>query len=58
MCRSIILLSKIPHQMWRDHPLSQENKTTERAVGVGIGGNRERGEVGQRGLVNIGGRSS
>ena len=34
--------------MWRDHPFSQRNKTTERAVGVGVEGNREeRGEVGQ-----------
>ena len=48
MCRSIISLSKIAHQMWRDHPFSQRNKTTERAVGVGVEGNREeRGEVGQ-----------
>ena len=26
MCRSIVPLSKITHQMWRDHPLSQRNK--------------------------------
>ena len=26
--------------MWHDHPFSQGNKTTERAVGVGVGGNR------------------
>ena len=29
--------------MWRDYPFSQINKTTERAVGVGVGGDRERG---------------
>ena len=29
--------------MWRDHPFSQRNKTTERAVGVRFGDNRERG---------------
>ena len=31
MCRSIITLSKIAHQMWHDHPLSQTKKTAERA---------------------------
>ena len=40
MCRSIIL-SKIAHKMWHDHPFSQRNKTTERAMEVGIGGDRE-----------------
>ena len=29
MCTSMISLSKITHQMWHDHPLSQRNKTTE-----------------------------
>ena len=29
--------------MWCDHPLGQRNKTTERAVGVGVGGNKEGG---------------
>ena len=38
---SILSLSKIAHQMWRDHPLSQRNMTTERAVGMGVGGDRE-----------------
>ena len=33
--------------MWRDHPFSQRNKTTERAVGVGVGVNMEGGGVGQ-----------
>ena len=36
-----IPLSKLTHQIWRDHPFSQRNKTTERAVGVGVGGDRE-----------------
>ena len=37
-CRSIISLSKIAHQMWRDHLFRQRNKTKERAVGLGVGG--------------------
>ena len=37
MCGSIISLSKIAHEMWRVHPFCQKNKTTERAVGVGVG---------------------
>ena len=45
--------------MWRNHPFSQRNKTIERAVGVGVEGNREDGGVGQnlkkRGVGNIGG---
>ena len=59
MCTSISL-SKITHQIWRNHPFIQRNKTTEGAVGVGVGGNRH-GEVvvGQNlknewGLGNIG----
>ena len=35
MC-TFISLSKIAHQMWRDHPFSQINQTTERAVGWGL----------------------
>ena len=42
MCTSISL-SKIAHQVWRDHPFSQRNKTTERAVRDGVRGNREEG---------------
>ena len=38
MCISVILLSKITHQKWRDHPLSQRNKTTKGAMGVEVGG--------------------
>ena len=41
MCRSILSLRKIAHQMWRDHPFSQRNRTTERTVGVEVGGGRE-----------------
>ena len=40
ICTSMIL-SKIAHQMWRDHPFSQRNKATEWAVGVGVGDKRE-----------------
>ena len=29
--------------MWRDHAFSQRNKTTERAVGVSVGGDMEEG---------------
>ena len=63
MCRSILSLSKIAHQMWHDHPFSQRNRTTERSVGVRVGGDREIGggegveqnlEKGE-GLGNIGG---
>ena len=38
-CGSIIL-SKIAHQLWCNHPFGQRNKATERAVRVGVGGNR------------------
>ena len=40
--RSIMSLSEVVHQMWRDHPFSQRNKTAERAVGVGVGDDREK----------------
>ena len=39
-----IILSKIAHQMWRDHPSSQRNRTTERTAGTGVLGDREVGE--------------
>ena len=54
MCRSILSLSKIAHQMWRDHPFSQRNKTT---VEVGVGGDREVGEGGGQNLQKGGGSS-
>ena len=31
--------------MWHDHPFGQRKKTTERAVGVRVGGDREGGGV-------------
>ena len=27
--------------MWCDHPFSQRNKTAERTVGLGVGGDRQ-----------------
>ena len=39
-------LSKIAHQIWHNHPFSQRNNTTERAVWFGVGGDRE-GEAGK-----------
>ena len=47
MCRSILLLHKIAHQMWHDHPFSQRNMTTERALGMRVWGDREVGGVGK-----------
>ena len=35
MCRSIMSLSKITHQIWRNHPFSQANKATKRAGSIG-----------------------
>ena len=46
--------------MWRDHPFSQRNKTTERAVGVWVGDDKEEGgwtKFKKGGVGNIGGRS-
>ena len=45
MIRSIILisLSKIAHQICSDDPFCQKSNTTERALGVGFGGNRKGG---------------
>ena len=50
--------------MWHDHPFSQRNRTTERLVGLQVGGDRGMGGgegVGQNlekggGVGNIGGR--
>ena len=33
--------------MWCDHPFSQRNKITERAVGVSVGDDMERWRVGE-----------
>ena len=41
MCTSLTSLSKIAHQLWRDHPFSQRNKTKELVLGVGVGNDRE-----------------
>ena len=38
MCRFLISLSKITHQMWRDHPFSQRNEATKSAFGLEVGG--------------------
>ena len=38
MYRSVISLSKIAYQMWRDHPFSQRNMTAEKNNGGGGGG--------------------
>ena len=46
MCRSMLSFRKIAHQMWHDHPFSQRNRTTERTVGVEVGGDREVGVTG------------
>ena len=56
MCRSIMSLSKLAHQIWWGQPFSQRNNTTERAVGVGIGGDMEgwRGGVGWKNLKKRG----
>ena len=35
MCRSIVSLSKITHQMWDDNSFTQRNKATKRA-GIGV----------------------
>ena len=37
MRRSIISLSKITHQMWHNHSISQRNKATKRAGREGLG---------------------
>ena len=53
MCRSILSLSKIAHQMWSDHPFSQRNVTTERTVEVGLRGNWEVEEGGGGGWTKF-----
>ena len=47
ICRSLISLSKIAHQMWHDHPFSQRSKTTETAVRWGLEVARKEKGVGQ-----------
>ena len=41
MCRSILSLNKIARQIWFGHPFSQRNRTAEKTVRVGVGGDRE-----------------
>ena len=41
MLRSILSLSKIAHQIWRHQPIGQRKMTTERAVELGFGADRE-----------------
>ena len=57
MCRPIISLSKIAHQMWRNHLFNQGSKKTESGVGVEVGCDREggRGRVVGQNLKNGGG---
>ena len=57
MCTSMISLSKIAHQRRGDHLLSQRNKATELAVGMGVRGNCEGGwtKFEKGGLGSIGG---
>ena len=50
MYRSILPLSKTAHQMWRDQRNSQRKRTTERTVGVGVGGDTEVGVGGGQNL--------
>ena len=45
---SVISLSEITHQMWPDHPFSQRNETSKKAVEVKLGGNN-----GKEGLDKI-----
>ena len=59
MYRSTVSLSKIICQMWRDHPFSQRNKATERAVGVEVGDENKIWwtKFEKKGVGNIGGSS-
>ena len=47
MCRCIISLSKITHQMWHNPPFSQGNKATKRVARVEVAGERG-GEGGEQ----------
>ena len=51
MCRSILSLSKIAHQMGCDQPFRQRNMATERTGEMGVRGD---GEVGDKILKNGG----
>ena len=39
--------------MWHDHPLSQGNMTTERTMGLGVGGDNKLAGGGGRGRQNL-----
>ena len=52
MCRSILSLSKIAHQLWHDPPLSQRNGTADRAVGVRVRSERYVGVGGRKKFEN------
>ena len=39
--------------MWHDHPLSQGNMTTERTMGLGVGGDNKMEGGGGRGRQNL-----
>ena len=49
MCRSVISLSKITHQMWHDHPFTQGNKKSS-----GGGGWRRNGKAVKGWVDNMG----
>ena len=44
MCRSILSLSKITHQMWHDYLFIQRKWSTERILGMGLEVTGEWGE--------------
>ena len=48
MYKSTLSLSKIAHQMWHDHPFNQRNMTSERAAGLGVGGDPDMGARGPK----------
>ena len=47
MCRSVLSLIKIAHQLWTDNTFSQRDKTTERTVGVEVGVDNKVGRGGE-----------
>ena len=60
MCKSIVSLSKIAHQLWCDHPFGQKKQDSRKTSGVG--GWRQQGMEGWveqnlkgAGVGNIGG---
>ena len=59
ICTSMISLRKVANQMWRDHPFSQRNNTTEwaavglEATGKGVWTKFDKGVVNKRDLHKI-----